>query len=130
MADLENFLDWDPGVAAAVQVAGDGPGLDAAFDVTVKAVPKPLTLTYRVIEFEEPRLVVAEAKSPMLTSLDRITVEPDDAGGGSIVGYDAELTLNGPLGLFDPFLGLAFERIGDKATAGLVRVLDGERVRS
>ena len=37
--------------------------------------------------------------------------------------YDATLTLNRPLGLFDPLLRLAFRRIGDRAAAGLKRVL-------
>lgn len=130
MADLSNFGEWDPGVTAAEQVTGDGPGLSAAFDVTVKAVPKPLTLRYVTTEYDEPMSIVAEAKSNLLRSLDRITVRPDpDADGdGSIVTYDAELTLNGVFGLVDPLLGVAFDRIGDKAAAGLVAALEGERI--
>jgi len=42
-----------------------------------------------------------------------------------MVTYDAELTLNGLLGLADPLLGLSFKRIGDRAAAGLIRALDG-----
>ena len=42
--------------------------------------------------------------------------------------YDAKLTLNGPLALADPILGLTFGRIGERATVGLIRVLDGERL--
>ncbi|CAB4659805.1 unannotated protein [freshwater metagenome] len=42
--------------------------------------------------------------------------------------YDAELKLNGPLGLADPILRLTFGRIGDRAAAGLIRVLEGERL--
>ena len=126
MADLSNFAEWDPGVEKVSQVEGDGAGPGAAFDVTVKGVAGPLTLRYEVTEYDEPTSVVALAQSAMLTSLDKITVE--EAGSGSMVTYDAELTLNGLLGLFDPVLGLAFNRIGDKAAAGLIRVLEGERV--
>ena len=50
------------------------------------------------------------------------------SGAGSTVTYDAELTLNGLLGLADPLLGLSFKMIGDRAAQGLVRALDGERV--
>lgn len=130
MADLTNFAQWDPGVLEATQVEGDGPGPDAAFDVTVKAVPKPLVLTYRTIEYDEPTALVAEAKSNLLRSLDRIEVRPDTDGdgSGSVVTYDAELTFNGILGLTDPLLRLAFNRIGDQAADGLIKVLDGERV--
>ncbi|MEM7276363.1 MAG: SRPBCC family protein [Actinomycetota bacterium] len=127
MADLRNFAEWDPGVIKATQVRGDGPGPDTAFDVVVNGVPKPLKLTYEVTSYERPTVVVAKAESSTLTSLDRITVAADDEAG-SIVTYDAELTLNGVLGLFDPVLGLAFKRIGDKAAAGLITALDGQRV--
>jgi carbon monoxide dehydrogenase subunit G len=126
MADLENFAQWDVGVVSAEQVAGDEPGVGTEFDVAVKSIGGTLTLRYRTVSYESPRQVVARAQSRMLTSLDTITVEPD--GDGSIVTYDAELTLNSLLRLGDPILGLAFNRIGDRAVAGLIDVLDGERV--
>lgn len=125
LADLTNFETWDPGVIGSVQVAGHGPGPGAAFDVTVKAVPRPLVLRYLLTVHDPPGTVVARAESRFLTSLDRITVAP--SGEGSIVTYDAELTLNGVLGLADPLLGVVFGRIGDRAAAGLVRALGGER---
>ena len=135
VADLTNFAEWDPGVRRSVhvdgeQVAGEGSvegaGLGAAYDVTVAAVPRDLTLRYEVVEYDPPRTCLVVARSSMFTSTDRITVVPD--GDGSTVTYDAELTLNGPLGLFDPVLRLAFGRIGDRAAAGLRRALDGEAV--
>ncbi len=48
--------------------------------------------------------------------------------GIKVVTYDAELKLNGLLGLADPLLGLSFNRIGDRAATGLVRALDGKKV--
>jgi len=124
MANLTNFAEWDPGVTRVEQVEGEGPGPDAAYDVTVKGMRTPLR--YRTTIFEPPRSIVALAESRFLTSLDTITVEDD--GEGSIVTYDAKLTLNGLAGLADPILGLSFGRIGDRATVGLIRVLDGERL--
>ena len=126
VADLTNFAEWDPGVRRSVQVAGEQSEMGAAYDVTVAAVPRDLTLRYEVVEFDSPRTCLVVARSSMFTSTDRISVEPD--GNGAIVTYDAELALNGPLGLFDPVLRLAFGRIGDRAAAGLRRVLDGEAV--
>ena len=35
MADLSHFAEWDPGVDRVEQVAGDGAGPDAAYDVAV-----------------------------------------------------------------------------------------------
>lgn len=126
MSDLENFAEWDPGVTSAKQVAGDSPGRGAAYDVSVKGVVGDMTLQYRINEFDSPERLVARAESRLLTSVDTVIVRPD--GSGSVVTYDADLTFNGPLGLADPLLGLAFDRIGDRAAEGLVRVLDGTRV--
>ncbi len=127
MADLRNFAEWDPGVVSVDQVDGSGPGPEAVFDVKVKAVPKDLVLRYRTMSFESSTKVVARAESKLLTSLDTITVAPDKAG--SIVTYDAELTLNGLFSLADPLLGLAFNQIGGRAADGLREALDGVRLK-
>ena len=126
MADLSNFAEWDPGVVAAEQVEGDGGGPGAVFAVAVKGIGRPVTLRYRTIAHQPPTEVVARAESRLLTSVDTISVRAD--GDGCVVTYHAELTLNGPLGVADPLLGMAFGRIGDGAAAGLVEALDGERV--
>lgn len=119
MADLTNFAEWDPGVRSAEQVVGTGAGPDGEFDVTVAGVgPAPsTTLRYRTVDFDPPREVRVVARSPVLTSEDRITVQPD--GDGCLVTYDADLRLAGPLRLADPLLAAAFRRIGDRAAAGL-----------
>lgn len=98
-----------------------------AYDVTVKALRGSLTLRCHITDHDPPDRVVARARSRFLTSLDTITVR-DDANG-SMVTYDAELTLNGILGVADPPLGSRFKRIGDRAATGLVRVLEGEEVK-
>ena len=126
MADLRNFAEWDPGVTGVEQVEGEGGGADSVFDVTVKAVPRPLTLRYRTLDHQAPDRVLVRAESKMLTSVDEVVVEAD--GGGSIVTYDAELTLNGALRLLDPALGLVFGGIGDRAAAGMRKALEGEKV--
>ncbi len=126
MADLRNFEAWDPGVQRATQVDGDGPGPDATFDVVVDAPGKGLTLRYVTTAYDAPNHVTVTAESKMFTSLDRIDVVPD--GVGSIVTYDAELTLNGPLRVLDLVLRPVFERVGGRADRGLQRALDGEKV--
>lgn len=126
MADLRNFERWDPGVTGVTQVSGDGGGARSVFDVRVKSPGKDLTLQYVTTRYDEPSTVQVEARSAMFTSIDRIDVVPD--GDGSRVTYDAELRLNGVLGVFDLGLRLAFRRIGDRAAAGLERALQGERV--
>jgi len=126
MADLRNFEQWDPGVRRATQVDGDGGGPDASFDVVVDAPGDGLTLRYETTDYDAPRRVVVRAESKMFTSLDLIEVEAD--GDGSLVTYDAELQLNGPLGLFDLILRPVFDRIGRRADDGLQQALDGVKV--
>lgn len=126
LADLRNFAEWDPGVVAASQVDGDGGGPGSSFRVEVKAVGGPMALTYVTERYERPEVVVAVASNSRLTSHDTITVRAEDEG--SIVTYDAVLTLNGWLRFADPLLGLVFGRIGDRAAGGLIEALAGERV--
>ena len=121
MADLGNFVEWDPGVKAVRQVEGSGGGLDAVFDVTVVAPGPDLTLRYVTEEYDAPQNLLVVARSIVFTSIDRITVEPD--GTGSLVTYDADLRLNGVLRVGDLGLRLVFGQIGDRAAAGLRRVL-------
>lgn len=59
-----------------------------------------------------------------MRSVDEARVEASDRG--AIVTYDAELTLQGWLRFGAPFLGLGLRRIGDRAAAGLRRVLETE----
>ena len=121
MADLRNFAEWDPGVKAVRQLEGSGGGLDAVFDVTVVAPGPDLTLRYVTEEYDAPHNLLVVARSIVFTSIDRITVEPD--GTGSLVTYDADLRLNGVLRVGDLGLRLVFGQIGNRAAAGLRRVL-------
>ncbi len=125
LADVTRFAEWDPGVKRAVRVAGNGPGLGAAYDLTVVAGGTSV-MRYEVTEYDAPRRIRLVASTALLASIDEIEVEP--SGSGSIVTYDAKLTLRGPLGLFDPLLRVAFARIGDRGAAGLRRALRGTAV--
>jgi len=124
MADLRNFAEWDPGVKKVVQVTGDGGGEAAEFDVSVSGT----TLRYRTERYQPNHELLVVAKSRMLTSTDLVTIKVES--GVTLVTYDADLKLHSVLGLADPLLKLAFNKIGDRAAAGLRRVLQGEDVPS
>lgn len=126
LADLRNFAEWDPGVTEVTQLVGEGAGPDAEYDVTVKALVGHLTLRYRTVEFVPAEHVLVVARSAAFTSEDRISVVSDEHG--SIVTYDADLRLNGPVRLADPLLVPVFHRIGEAAAAGLRDELSGVRV--
>ncbi|CAN5525908.1 SRPBCC family protein [soil metagenome] len=127
MADLRNFAEWDPGVSKVVQVEGDGAGPNAVFDVTLSG-RRGTTLRYRTVEYTEPSGLLVVADTSLVRSTDRVTVRAD--GDTTVVTYDADLSLKGPMRLAGPLLAIAFRRIGDRAAAGLLRVLGGEFVAS
>jgi carbon monoxide dehydrogenase subunit G len=118
MADVRHFAEWDPGVSKAVRVAGDG-ATGSAYELTI--APGGTVMRYEVTACEAPRLLRMIAKTRFVTSVDEIRVEA--SGAGASVTYDAVLTLNGVLGLMNPLLQLAFNRLGDRAAAGLKRAL-------
>lgn len=121
MADVTRFAEWDPGVTRAVRVVGDGLSVGTAYDLTVRA--GRAVLRYEVTAYEPPRRLVLVARTRWLTSVDEIRVAP--TATGCDVTYDAQLTLNGALGAFDPLLQIAFRRLGDRAAGGLRQALAG-----
>ncbi len=123
LSDLEHFAQWDPGVTRAVQVAGEGPGLGAAYDVSVKSAGSNMTLRYETILFDSPRRIDVLAQSSSLRSYDVMTFEDREADG-CVVTYTAELNLFGVKALANPLLSIFFKRIGDRAAKGLQRVLE------
>jgi len=125
MADVRNFVGWDPSVVRVDQVSGDGGGLGAEFDVEVAHAGGSTTFRYRTTRFEPSTTVQIEARTRALTSIDRISFADD--GEGCLVTYDARLDLNGTRRVLDPLLRLVFGRIGDRAAAGLESALDGAR---
>jgi hypothetical protein len=125
MADLRNFVRWDPGVRNVYMVAGEVPGLGAAFDVAVRVPFGAMTLRYQVITWEPPGRLVVRAETSTLISLDEILVEPGP--NGATVIYDADLQLRGGLRFANPALGAVFSRIGHRAGHGLRRVLADDR---
>jgi hypothetical protein len=127
MGDVTRFVEWDPGIKRAVRVAGDGASVGTAYDLTVKAGGTTV-MRYEVKKYEAPRRILLVARTSFLTSVDEVRIKP--VRSGSVVTYDAKLTLHGPLMLFDPLLGIAFRCIGDRAAAGLRRVLKGTPVAS
>ena len=127
MADFANAAQWDPGTADAERL-DDGPvGLGSTFRLGVRVGSRVVPLDYRIVAYDRPRRVVLLGESDTIRSEDTVTVGPA-ADGGSILTYEADLRLKGPLALVNPLLPLAFDRIGDKGVAGLRRALGGPPV--
>lgn len=118
MCDLRNFAEWDRGIKKVEQVKGDGPGLGAVCDITVRgAGGRDDVLRYETLEFEAPRTILVKGRNNKFTSIDRVTVTP--TATGCDVTYDATLTANGIYFFMNFALGRVFQKVGDAAVAGL-----------
>ena len=132
VADMRRFVEWDPGIRSAVQVDGDGAGHAATFDLRVAGFPLDFTLRYVTEEYDAPtsashaRHARHVARHSVFTSVDRVSASRD--GDGTVVVYDAELRLNGPLRIGDLGLRPVFAWVGGRADSGLRRALDVESV--
>lgn len=122
LAEFSNIADWDPGVAAAQPLTDERLEVGARFEVRSSFFGREIPLTYETIEVDPPRKVVLRAATRTAVSRDELTfaVRPS---GGTIVTYDAELQLKGPLRALELLMRLAFRRLGDNARDGLARRL-------
>lgn len=122
MADLRNFADWDRNIIKVEQIDGNGAGLDAKFDITVRGIGgKPSVLRYHTVEYDEFTNILVKGRNTLFTSIDRVTVTPTDTG--CTVTYDAILTANWIVAPMNLVLGAVFKKVGDSATKGLRKVL-------
>ena len=118
MADMRLFPEWDRGIKAVTQVKGDGPGLGATFDVTVRGVGgRDTVLRYETTEFEAGRTVLLVGKGGPFTSVDRVNVVATQTGCD--VTYDAVLTFSGILSPLSIVLTPIFNKVGDSAAKGM-----------
>jgi hypothetical protein len=125
LATFSNAAEWDPGVLAGEQLDPGPVGVGTRFRLMVSILGRGLPLTYEVTRHIPGREVALAAASRLLRSADRIAVTA--AGDGATVSYDAEVRLRGPLRLLEPVLSRGFRAVGDRAVAGLARVLAAPR---
>ena len=121
LSDFSTSAEWDPGVVEAERVGAGAVGEGTEFRLVAEFLGRQAPLTYRVVEYEPPSAVTFVGENATVVSRDRITFEP--TATGTRVSYDADLRLKGLLRLADPLLSLAFNRVGDRALAGLGEVL-------
>jgi carbon monoxide dehydrogenase subunit G len=120
IADFSTSAEWDPGVVSARRVREGAPepsGIGAEYLLTVTFRGRESNMTYRTIEFRRPSRVVLVGEGPRIAATDTIGFEP--SGTGTRISYVADLRLTGLATIAEPFLGSAFEEMGDRALAGM-----------
>ena len=105
----------------AERLNGQAVGEGTEFRLVAEFLGRKNELTYRIVEYDPPHAVTFLGENATVVSRDRITF--DSTAAGTRVTYDADLALKGLLRIADPLLALAFNRVGDRALAGLRRTL-------
>lgn len=121
LSDFSTTMEWDPGVVEAERLNGQAVDEGTEFRLVAEFLGRKTELTYRIVEFDPPHAVTFLGENATVVSRDRITL--DSTAAGTCVTYDADLALKGLLKVADPLLTLAFNRVGDRALAGLRRTL-------
>jgi hypothetical protein len=124
LSTFSNAVDWDPGVLAAEQLSPGPVGVGTRFRLVVPFLGRRMPLTYEVTRYAPDSAVDLAAVSGILRATDRIVVTA--GADGSIVGYEAEVRLRGPLRVLHPLLRPGFQAVGQRAAAGLARALSAD----
>lgn len=117
VADFSTSAEWDPGIRSAIQIEGDGIGVGAKYELVAEFMGRPSTLVYETLEADRPGRFVIVGKNARFKGLDVITFAPEGEGTG--ITYVAEFTMKGLLRFAEPFLSGAFNKLADKALAGM-----------
>lgn len=117
MADFSSVEEWDPGAVRASVLEGAPGSIGTKFEVIFKIGITKQRLVYETLEATRPEKIVLRAETPTFVSLDTITIAR--SGEGTLLTYDALVSLRGPLKLADPLLAIGFNRTAAKAAAGL-----------
>jgi hypothetical protein len=118
LSDFSTTQEWDPGVVEAQRLDHGPIRVGSRFRVVARFLGRRAELTYEIVRHDPDELVTLRGENATVVSLDTMRFS-DMPEAGTRVSYEAELTLKGPLRALDPLLGLAFNRVGDRAAAGL-----------
>jgi hypothetical protein len=121
IADFSNVADWDPTVKSARRIGSKPLGEGSRFEVSMDTPIRPFVFRYEILRYEPNRLIIFQAESPTLRSLD--TIEIESLRKGCRVHYDADLRLRRGLYLLDFAAHLAFQFSGRSSARGLEKAL-------
>jgi Polyketide cyclase / dehydrase and lipid transport/Fasciclin domain len=118
LSDFSMTREWDPGVVAAQRLDDRPVALGSRFRIVARFLGRRAELTYEIIRHDVDELVTLRGENATVSRSTRCaSADTPEAGTRAI--YEADLTLKGPLRVLDPALGLAFDRVGERAAAGL-----------
>ncbi len=120
LSDFTTTTEWDPGTVKTTRISGDG-RVGSVYANTSSFNGRRTELVYTVTVFEPNALVQLQGENRTIHATDTISFE--STPGGTRITYDAHFRFKGLAKLAQPFLGRAFQRLGDAAQAGMQNAL-------
>ena len=121
LSDFTTTTDWDPGTVTTVRRHGNG-GVGTTYLNTSTFLGRRTQLTYVVEELVDQQLIQLRGENKTVIAVDTLTFRP--VASGTEVTYAAGFTFKGLSRIVAPLLKPAFERLGNKAEAGLRTALN------
>ena len=128
LSRFSSAAEWDPGVRSARMLTPSPVGLGSVFALDAVFMGNTVPLRYEITDFDPPNRVVLTAENASVRSTDHISFARDPSGS-TVVQYDADLALKGVARVAAPLFALAFRRIGDRASDGLLATLSARSPR-
>jgi hypothetical protein len=124
ISDFRHASLWDPRTQS-VRKLTDGPiGRGTCFLLRARLIAGlTLDFPYEIAEYERARQLLFTGRTRYFVYRECVTFTPD--GPGTMIDWDAEMRLASVLAIGNPILSLVYQRIGDDATSGIVRALEG-----
>lgn len=123
VADFSTTQDWDPGIPSARRLDEGPVGPASRFELVSRFNDTEQTLIYEVVAFDRPRSVTLVGDGHNFRGVDVISFSARE-GGGTVVTYEADLSLTGFARLAEPFMKRKLDEMSDRAVTGLKTALD------
>jgi len=120
LADFTTTTEWDPGTVKTIRTAGDG-AVGTEYLNTSTFAGRETQLTYVVQELVPNQRISLRGENATVIAHDTMTFRETE--NGTEVSYTADFAFKGVARLLAPLLRPAFNRLGDRAQAGMAAAM-------
>ena len=120
LADFTTTTQWDPGTVTTIRTTGDG-AVGTEYLNTSTFAGHETQLNYVVQELVPNQRISLRGENTTVIAHDTMTFRQTE--NGTEVNYAADFAIKGVARLLAPLLRPAFNRLGDRAQAGMAAAL-------
>ena len=120
LADFTTTTEWDPGTVTTIRTTGDG-AVGTEYLNTSTFAGRTTQLNYVVQELVPNQRISLRGENTTVIAHDTMTFHQTE--NGTEVNYAADFAFKGVARLLAPLLRPAFNRLGDRAQAGMAAAL-------